>query len=198
MKYSKSVVEYLESNPQWEKELTRLISIVRETGLEETIKWGAPTYTFKGKNIVGLGAFKSYVGLWFHQGALLADPEKKLINAQEGTTKALRQWRFNSMEEIDNELIKSYVFEAIENQDKGKEIKASNKGEVQIPTELVEAFEKDLQLRYKFEEFSQFKQREFAEYVNEAKRDATKQSRVEKIIPMILEGIGLNDMYRKS
>ncbi|NJO87983.1 MAG: DUF1801 domain-containing protein, partial [Chloroflexia bacterium] len=98
MKYSKSIEEYIENNPQWGKELTQLISIVRETGLEETIKWGAPTYTFNGKNIVGLGAFKSYVGLWFHQGALLADPEKKLINAQEGTTKALRQWRFNSME----------------------------------------------------------------------------------------------------
>ncbi len=198
MKYSNSVEEYLESNPQWEKELTRLISIVRETGLEETIKWGAPTYTFKGKNIVGLGAFKSYVGLWFHQGALLADPEEKLINAQEGTTKALRQWRFNSMEEIDNELIKSYVFEAIENQEKGKEIKARSKGVVKIPTELVESFEKDPQLKSKFVEFSLFKQREFAEYIDEAKRDATKQSRLKKIVPMILEGIGLNDKYRKS
>jgi len=197
MKYSKSVEEYLEANPQWEKELLSLISIARESGMDETIKWGAPTYSYKGKNIVGLGAFKSYVGLWFHQGALLKDPAKKLINAQEGTTKALRQWRFNSIEEIDNELIKSYIFEAIENQKQGKEIKSSSKGVAEIPRELMASIENDHKLKTKFKELSQFKQREYAEYITEAKREATKQSRLEKIIPMILEGIGLNDKYRK-
>lgn len=197
MKYSKSIEEYIETNPQWKKELLLLISIARESGLDETIKWGAPTYTYKGKNIVGLGAFKSYVGLWFHQGALLSDPEKKLINAQEGTTKALRQWRFNSIEEIDNHLIKSYIFEAIENQRQGKEIKASSKGEAEIPQELLICLKNDAKLKSRFKELSQFKQREYAEYISEAKREATKLSRLERIIPMIIDGIGLNDKYRK-
>lgn len=197
MKYAKSIEEYLETNSQWKKELLILISIARESGLDETIKWGAPTYSHKGKNIVGLGAFKSYVGLWFHQGALLRDPAKKLINAQEGTTKALRQWRFNSIEEIDNELIKSYIFEAVENQKQGKEIKASSKGEIIIPHELIDSLEKNASLKDEFEKLSQFKQREYAEYISEAKRDTTKQTRLVKIIPMILNGIGLNDKYRK-
>ncbi len=71
--------------------------------MKETIKWGAPVYTLDYKNIVGLGAFKSYVGLWFFQGALLNDEKKKLINAQEDKTKALRQWRFNSVKKIEAE-----------------------------------------------------------------------------------------------
>jgi len=71
--------------------------------MTETIKWSAPVYTFEGKNLVGLGAFKSYVGLWFFQGSLLNDKKKKLINAQEGKIKALRQWRFNSVKEIEAE-----------------------------------------------------------------------------------------------
>ena len=73
-------------------------------GLEETVKWGGPVYVADGKNIVGLGAFKSYFALWFFQGALLADQEKVLVNAQEGRTKALRQWRFENKREIKTRL----------------------------------------------------------------------------------------------
>lgn len=197
MEYAKSVVEYLNKHPEWEDALLQLVSIAKSTGLEETIKWGAPTYTYKGKNIVGMAAFKSYVGLWFHQGALLKDPAKKLINAQEGTTKALRQWRFSSVDEIDNELVKSYIFESIENQKRGLEIKPEPKTEIEIPDELEEAFESDTNLSNKFKQLTNFKQREFIEYVAQAKMEDTRQKRVDKVIPMILKGIGLNDKYRK-
>ncbi|MDF1550408.1 MAG: YdeI/OmpD-associated family protein, partial [Bacteroidales bacterium] len=197
MKYAKSVVEYLNKHPEWEDALLQLVSIAKSTGLEETIKWGAPTYTYKGKNIVGMAAFKSYVGLWFHQGALLKDPAKKLINAQEGTTKALRQWRFSSSDEIENDLVKSYIIEALENQKKGLELKPEPKAEIEIPDELEEAFESDTNLSNKFKQLTNFKQREFIEYVAQAKMEDTRQKRVDKVIPMILDGIGLNDKYRK-
>ena len=84
---------------------------------------GAPCYTLNGKMIVGLGAFKSYVALWFYQGALLADTEGVLINAQEGKTKALRQWRFDSKRAIAARKIKAYVREAISLQEQALEIK---------------------------------------------------------------------------
>jgi len=197
MEYAKSVVDYLHKHPEWEKALIELISIAKSSGLEETIKWGVPTYTYQGKNVVGMAAFKGYVGLWFHQGALLKDKSKKLINAQEGTTKALRQWRFNSIDEIDRELVTSYIFEAIENQKSGKEIKPEPKAGIEIPDELEAAFDDDTKLSNKFKQFTNFKQREFIEYVAEAKREDTRQKRVEKIIPMILNGVGLNDKYRK-
>ena len=108
MKRHKTVDEYI-LNAQSGKEILMVLrDILNSTELEETVKWGAPCYMINGKNVVGLGSFKSYVGLWFFQGALLKDAEKELINAQEDKTKALRQWRFESMEDIDDQLILKY------------------------------------------------------------------------------------------
>jgi len=196
MKTSKNVNEYISSNKQWSAAFKKLRSILLKTELNETIKWSSPVYTYNKKNIVGLGAFKSYVGLWFFQGALLKDKKKKLVNAQEGVTKALRQMRFNSVDEIDEKLILEYVNEAIRNQKAGKEIKPAKKSSVDIPKELKEAFKKNAKLKNRFDKLTPFKQREYCEYISEAKRETTKQSRLQKILPMIFKGIGLNDNYR--
>lgn len=186
-------------NQQWEEELLLLREIMLSSEAGETLKWGVPTYTINKKNVAGLGAFKSYVGIWFHQGVFLKDTNKKLLNAQEGKTKAMRQWRFSSIEEITEnaELIKAYLEEAIENQKAGKSVKVEKKSNLILPEELQLAFKEDANLKTSFDQFTPGKKREFAEYVNEAKRSATRQSRMEKIKPMILAGIGLNDKYRK-
>ena len=107
--------------------------ILNATKLEETVKWGGPCYTHGGKNIVGMGAFKSYCGLWFYQGALLSDPDKVLINAQQGRTKALRQWRFQAGDKIPVGRIKSYVAEAIRLSSAGNEIKPDRSRPLAIP-----------------------------------------------------------------
>ena len=198
MNYAKTVEEYLEKSGDWQEALNFLRNLVQESGLEETVKWGAPVYCLKNKNIVGLGAFKAYVGLWFYQGALLQDKDGKLINAQEGVTKAMRQWRFQSLEEIkaDVDLIRAYVQEAILNQQQGKEIKPDRKKPLVIPEELKALLEGDVETRQAFEGLSHGKKREYAEYISEAKRAATKEKRLEKITPMIREGVGLNDKYK--
>ena len=100
MKGAKNAEEFILSNPQWQEALILLRDIFLSTGMEETIKWGVPVYTFEGKNVTGMACFKSYIGIWFYQGALLADKTQKLVNAQEGVTKALRQWRFSSIDEV--------------------------------------------------------------------------------------------------
>jgi uncharacterized protein YdeI (YjbR/CyaY-like superfamily) len=166
------------------------------TEMEETLKWGAPAYIINKKNVVGLGAFKSYAGLWFFQGALLKDPKKLLINAQEGKTNAMRQMRFASLDDLDINVIRAYVDEAIQNQKAGMEIKPVSKREFKIPEEMGKAFENDAGLKEKFESFSHSHRREFAEYVSEAKRPETRIRRLEKIIPMIKNTKGLNDRYR--
>jgi uncharacterized protein YdeI (YjbR/CyaY-like superfamily) len=153
-------------------------------------------YTYDNKNVVGLGAFKSYVGLWFFQGALLKDESEKLVNAQERVTKALRQWRFNSVDEIDDKIVLEYVNEAIKNQKEGNEIKPSKKSEIRVPKELNDMFRKHLKLKKCFDQLTPFKQREYCDYIYGAKREETKNSRMEKIIPMILNGVGLHDKYR--
>lgn len=198
MKKVNSVEEYILNKAQWKPVLEKLRNIILSTGLDETIKWAAPVYTFNGKNIVGIGAFKSYAGLWFFQGALLIDKMQLLINAQEGKTSALRQWRFKSVEEINVDLVKAYVFEAIQNQKLGKEIKPDRMKPLIIPDELQSILEKDQQMNVSFSKLTLSKQREYADYISEAKRDTTKQSRLEKIKSMIIAEQGLHDKYKNS
>ena len=163
MKKVNSVEEYISHKSDWKKELESLRKIISSKKIEENIKWGAPVYSINGKNIVGLGAFKSYVGIWFFQGALLKDKDQKLVNAQEGKTKALRQWRFNSANVIKKEsnLISSYVNEAIKNQKDGKEIMPDKNKPLSIPIELKIASSKNSKIKKCFNEFSRGKQREF-------------------------------------
>ncbi|WP_159947522.1 YdeI/OmpD-associated family protein [Polaribacter septentrionalilitoris] len=194
---SSKVDEYILKKGNWRAELELLRSVFSDLPVEETIKWGAPTYVFEGKNIVGLAAFKNYCGLWFFQGALLEDKQKVFINAQEGKTKAMLQWRFYSLKEIDINLIKEYILEAIENSKAGKEIKPKrNTKPIVIPEELKVAFLENEKLEAFFNEFTTSKQREFCEYILSAKRATTKQIRLEKITPMILNKVGLNDKYK--
>lgn len=134
--------------------------------------------------------------MWFVQGVFLKDDKKVLINANADKTKGQRQWRFSSIEEINEPLILQYLTEAIENQKLGKEITIDRKKETIIPDELKEYLDKNKKLNTFFKTLSPYKQREYCEYIATAKRDATKASRLEKIIPMISQGIGLNDKYR--
>jgi len=197
MKRAASVEEYIESGSNWTKELSELRRILLKTEFDETLKWGIPTYTINGKNVAGIAGFKEFFGIWFFNGVFLKDEKKVLINAQEGKTKAMRQWRFKSIDELDEKLILKYVKEAIENQRLGKELKPERKKkETIIPKELEDVLKPNLDLKKCFDALSPYKQREFCEYIDTAKREATKQSRLEKIIPMIQEGKGLNDKYK--
>jgi uncharacterized protein YdeI (YjbR/CyaY-like superfamily) len=192
----KTADTYYESVAQWRKEIRTLRKIVLSTGLEETVKWGMPVYTLHGKNVVGIGSFKSYFGLWFFQGALLKDPRQVLINAQQGRTAALRQWRFTSVGDIDEDRIREYVLEAKSNQEKGIAIKHSRHKKLIIPDDLLEILDNDPALRKAFDRLTAGRKREYAEYIAEAKRETTRTERIKKISLMIMEGRGLNDGYQ--
>ena len=188
------VAAWLEKHQQWQAHLTKLRDILLSTELTETVKWGSPTYTLEGKNVISLAAFKNHCGLWFHQGVFLKDAGKKLVNAQDGKTKALRQWRWQADQKIELPLVKAYIREAIENQRAGKVLKPEVK-KLQIPEELRQALDKNKILAKQFASLTAGKQREYAEHIASAKRQATRLSRLEKITPMIAAGQGLNDKY---
>lgn len=197
MKKVYSVEEYIESNPHFSEELSILRKLINTTELDETVKWSMPTYCLKGKNVLGLGAFKNHFCLWFHQGVFLKDKHQLLINAQENKTKALRQMRFESKADINEAAVLSYVKEAIDNQRLGKEIKPSRKTKpVNIPPELKAQLSSNAELSTSFNHLTPGKQREYCDYISEAKREATKLSRLEKITPMIIQGVGLHDKYK--
>ena len=180
---------------QWENEIEQLHAIIRKTSLVETTKWGGSVYTHKNKNVVGIGGFKSYFGIWFYNGVFLKDEKKLLINANEENTKSLRQMRFTSVNEIDEKLILYYINEAIEIEEKGLFIPKEKK-ETIIPELLQNEMDKNQELLSKFNVFSPYKQREFIEHLTSAKQEKTQLARLEKIIPLIVEGKGLNDKYR--
>ncbi|MAY23115.1 MAG: hypothetical protein CMC74_10080 [Flavobacteriaceae bacterium] len=196
MSASEKVTAYIKKHSKWSKELQTLRKLFQQTEVTEEIKWGSPTYTLNGKLVAGMAAFKNHYAIWFHQGFFLKDSDHKLLNAQEGKTKAMRQWRFEKEEEIPEAIVLKYLRESIQNCLAGKEVKPQRKTGVSLPSILKEAFKNDTLLEKSFKKLTPGKQREYAEHIGGAKREATQQSRLEKAIPLILKGEGLHDKYK--
>lgn len=196
MKRYESVESYIDGLENWQEESIKLRKILVSTGATETLKWSMPVYVANGKNVFGIFSSKKYFGIWFYQGALLADHDQVLINAQQGKTQAMRQWRFTSIKEIKVRQIKSYLIEAIGLAEAGKEIRPNRNKPVNIPALLTNALMERPQAKQAFEKLSKSCRREYADYIAEAKREETKIRRIEKIIPMIIDSKGLNDKYR--
>ncbi len=197
MKEVQTAEDYIAAHSAWRDGLVMLVSLLRDTELDESIKWGTPHYTLDGKIVVGIAAFKHHFALWFHQGAFLKDPEGLLYNAQEGKTKGLRQIRFTDPDQIDSGVLQAYIEEAISNERAGKSIDVAEPGKYAMPPILDQALSGNAALKKAFYALTPGRQKEYAEYISSAKRIATRESRLEKILPMIRNGLGLNDKYRE-
>ena len=198
MESSEKLEAYYEQEHPFKEGISILRDLALKTKVVETLKWGSPMYTTEGKNVFWIARFKNHFGLGFFNGMFLKDPKKVLVNVQEGKTQAMRHWQFKSIGEIDAPSIVAYINEAIENQKKGMRLipEKKKKSELIIPKLLKEAFDKNPKMEKAFTALSAYKQRDYAEYIASAKQEKTKLARMEKIIPMINHGIGLNDKYR--
>ncbi|MDX1363109.1 MAG: YdeI/OmpD-associated family protein [Arenibacter latericius] len=196
MKNSEKIEAYYEKEQPFKPGVSILRELALKTELIEDYKWGCPVYTIDNKNVIGILAFKSYFGIWFFNGAFLSDPKKVLENVQEGKTKAMRHWKFTSVTDIDKATILAYLEEAVSNQKKGKVLIPEKKKTFIIPHQLQVAFDTIPKLKDSFKKLAPYKQRQYCEYIAEAKQEKTKQSRLEKCIPLILKEMGLHDKYR--
>lgn len=188
---------YIEKHSNWKEALSELRAVLKQTEAIETVKWGIPTYTVNGKNVMGIGAFKNHFGLWFFNGSFLSDPKGVLRNAQEGKTRGMRQLNWNSLDEVDLDMVRTYALEAIENQKQGKEIKPQRATKkLVVPEELKAGFEEDKHLKAAFDKLTPGRQREYADHIGSAKQEKTRLSRLEKCRPMIMSGKGLHDKYK--
>ncbi|MBL7824779.1 MAG: YdeI/OmpD-associated family protein [Saprospiraceae bacterium] len=193
MKKITSVDQYIQSIPASRgKEISWLREIImtNDLNLEENIKWGTPVYSLNGKNVVGITAFKSYVGLWFFQGIFLKDPFKYLVNAQEGVTKAQRQWRFQDLEQLKlhKNHILDYIKEATWNANNELEMKPKKNLEpVVLSIEFETRLKENSEAFRNFYSLSKSHQRAYVSYINEAKRLKTKLIRIEKSLIMLVE-----------
>ena len=192
-----TVEDYIAAHPKWKDELVALRDLIKKYPFNESLKWSRPVYDIGGKNILGIGAFKEHYGIWFFKGALHELHTKLLENAQEGKTQAMRQIKFDKHSvPVMGELSK-YIKESIKLHKMGRKITPSVKKKLIIPEELKVSFLADKDLEISFKNLTPGKQREYCDYIDQAKRKETKMARLEKIIPMVLTGVGLNDGYKK-
>lgn len=173
-----SAQDFFDKLTDFKEECLMLRELLLSKDLEETLKWGAPIYTLHGKNLIGLGVFKSYCGLWFFQGVHLKDSLKVLVSGSE-KTHTQRQWRFHSLKEIKPKSVLRYITEAIQNEELGIKTKIVSKP-LDIHPFLEAALNKNKSFLKSWELLSLTFKREYTDYINEAKKDETKIQRIEK------------------
>jgi uncharacterized protein YdeI (YjbR/CyaY-like superfamily) len=185
---------YFEKASQWQKEYAKLRKIILDTGLTEELKWGNPCYTFNKRNIVLIHGFKEYCALLFFKGALLKDTNGILIQQTENV-QAARQIRFTNLKEITKlePVIKAYIYQATEVEKAGLKVNLKKASEYKVPEEFQTKLEKNLNLKTAFKALSPGRQRSYLFYFSQPKQSKTRESRIEKSIPQILDGKGLND-----
>ena len=166
---------------QWKAEIAAMRRVLAGFAMKEERKWGKPTYTVDGKNIVIMQGFKEYFGLGFFQGALLKDPRKLLV--QLGQVHAGRVMKFTSAKEIaaKAETIKAYVREAIAVEKAGLRLKPKRTSDFPVPEELSERFRKDQRFKRAFEALTPGRQRSYLYHFAAAKQSATRTAQIEHL-----------------
>ena len=185
---------YFNKAKKWEKELEQLRKIVLDCELTEELKWGCPCYSFEKSNIVLIHVFKEYCALLFFKGALLHDANGMLIQQTENV-QAARQARFTNVREIVKvkAILKAYIYEAIEVEKAGLKVNLKKTTEYSVPEEFQKQLDKKPALKTAFNALTPGRQRGYLLYFSAPKQSKTRESRVEKCIPLILKGKGLND-----
>ena len=185
---------YFEKNDQWQKEIEQMRTIPLDCGLEEVVKWGCPCYQYNGANVVLIHVFKEYCAFLFFKGALLNDPDGILIQ-QTANVQSARQVRFADVKEITKQkkILKAYIYEAIEVEKAGLKVKLKKTTDYEVPEEFEIQLKKKPALKKAFETLTPGRQRAYLFYFSQAKQSKTLVARIEKYIPKILEGKGLDD-----
>jgi len=185
---------YFDKAGKWQEEIRKLRTVVLDCPLTEELKWGVPCYTFEQSNILLIHVFKDYCAVLFVKGALLKDPHGLLIQ-QTRNVQAGRQIRFTNIEEIVKieTILKEYVHEAIEIEKSGLEVPFKKSTEFTVPDELQAKFAEIPALKTAFEALTPGRQRAYILHFSAPKQSKTRESRIEKLIPQIIDGKGLND-----
>jgi len=193
-KMNPKVDAFINKAGQWQEEYRKLRTILLDSGLTEDLKWGVPCYTLDNKNVVIMHGFKEYCGLLFVKGVLLKD-DKNILITQTENVQAARHVRFTNVREIDRlkAVLKAYIKEAIEAELAGLKVNYKKTAEFSMPDEFQTRLEENPVLHEAFEALTPGRQRAYLLYFSAPKQSKTREGRVEKSIPRILKGKGLND-----
>ena len=185
---------YFNKAQKWQEELEQLRNICLDCQLNEELKWGCPSYTLQKDNIVLIHAFKEYCALLFFKGALLKNTNNILIQQTENVQSA-RQIRFTSLQQIIDltPIIKAHIFEAIEVEKAGLKVDFKKTTEFTMVHEFQTKLDENNALKKAFEALTPGRQRAYLLHFSAAKQSKTREDRIEKCTPLILNGKGLND-----
>lgn len=185
---------FFNKNTKWQDEYSALRALVLDCGLTEELKWGCPCYTRQKSNIVLIHGFKNYCALLFMQGALLKDAKGILVQQTENVQSA-RQIRFLNLQEIvkNKAIIKAYIKEAIEIDRAGLKVRLKKTVEYKVPKEFQIVLDDMPELKTAFKALTPGRQRGYLLYFSAAKQAKTREARIEKYIPKILNGKGVED-----
>jgi uncharacterized protein YdeI (YjbR/CyaY-like superfamily) len=194
MKTNPKVDWFFKKDTKWKDEYELLRTIALSCGLTEELKWGCPCYTVDGHNVVLIHGFKDYCAYLFHKGALLKDAKGILIQQTENVQSA-RQIRFTHVDQIADmkAMLMAYIKEAIKLEEAGVKVPLKKTSEFKMPAEFKNVLEKTPALKKAFSALTPGRQRGYLLYFSSAKQSKTREARVEKYIPQILKGKGLED-----
>jgi len=186
---------YFRKDGKWQSSLEQLRMIVLDCGLTEELKWGVPCYTFQKANIVLIHAFKEYCALLFIKGALLDDAQKILVQ-QTKNVQAGRQVRFINAKEIIERAtsLKTYIYEAIEAEKAGLKVPLKETTEYAVPEEFLQQLKEYPTLKTAFYALTPGRQRGYLLHFSAPKQSKTRESRIQRSLPGIMKGRGLNDL----
>jgi uncharacterized protein YdeI (YjbR/CyaY-like superfamily) len=175
---------------RWKAAIAEMRRVLGGFPMKEECKWGKPTYTVDGNNVVITQGFKECFALGFFQGALLKDPKKVLV--QLGQVQAGRVMKFTGAKDIRAKAatIKAYVREAIAAEKAGLRMKKRSTSEFPVPEELTQRFRRAPRFKRAFEALTPGRQRSYLHHFAAAKQSATRVARIERAMPAIFEGRG--------
>ena len=187
-------VDFFFRDEKWQAEFKKLRTIILDCGLTEELKWGVPCYTYQNSNVVLIHGFKEYCAILFIKGVLLKDARGILIQ-QTKNVQAGRQIRFTNVRQVVEleTVLKAYIKQAIQVEKAGLKVIHKKTAEFTIPAEFQRRLDASPALRTAFEALTPGRQRAYLFYFSQPKLSKTRESRVEKCIEQILDGMGLND-----
>lgn len=185
---------YFAKAGKWFAEMEQMRSIALDCGLTEELKWGSPCYTWEKKNVVLIHGFKEYCAFLFFKGALIKDTKGILIQ-QTANVQSARQIRFTSLQDVikKRSVVKAYIKEAIGLEKSGQQVSFKKTPEFPVVKEFQDKLDKVKGLKAAFRALTPGRQRGYLLFFAAPKQSATRISRVEKYLPHIFQGKGLND-----
>ena len=170
--------------------------------VQETIKWGMPSFDYKGP-YCGMAAFKQHAVFGFWKAKLINDPEGYLKDrAADGGEAMYQMGRITSLNDLPpDKVILDFLAQAKKLNDEGIKLPAEpkkKKTELVMPEELVTALKKNKKALATYEAFSPSHKREYLEWIQEAKTEATRQKRISTAIEWMTEGKNKNWKYERK